>query len=461
MKQFFHDIWEAISGTEQDFTSGKLGRAILLLSVPMVLEMVMESIFAVVDIFFVSKLGPDAVATVGITESLITIVYAIAVGLSMATTALVSRRIGEKKPEKAAGVAFQSIITGLGISFMIAWLGWFYAPELLGMMGVSDHIAHEMSGYTAWMIGGNSVIMLLFIINAVFRSAGDAAISMRVLILANSLNIVLDPCLIFGLGPFPEMGVTGAAIATNIGRGIAVIYQLYLLFGRKHRIKLGLKNVRIEFKVIREILRISAGGFMQNLIATSSWIGLIRILSVYGNEVLAGYTIAIRLIIFALLPSWGISNAAATLVGQNLGANKPERAEKAVWYTGFVNLFLLGSIGSFFVIWPEFFMGLFIQEPMVIDFGANALRIVSFGFLMYGFGMVIIQAFNGAGDTNTPTWINFFCFWLLEIPLAYSLAMVMGFREYGVYFAILSAETALTIIAVILFRRGKWKLKKV
>lgn len=461
LKQLFRDIWESISGTEQDFTSGKLGRAILLLSVPMVLEMVMESIFAIVDIFFVSKLGPDAVATVGITESLITIVYAVAVGLSMATTALVSRRIGEKKPEKAAEVAFQAMITGLGISFMIAWIGWFYATDMLMMMGLSTEVAEGMSGYTAWMLGGNAVIMMLFIINAVFRSAGDAAISMRVLIVANTLNIILDPCLIFGIGPFPELGVTGAAIATNIGRGLAVIYQVYLLFGGKHRIKLSRESIRINFKMIREILRISAGGIMQTLIATSSWIGMVRILSVFGNEVLAGYTIAIRIIIFSLLPSWGMGNAAATLVGQNLGADKPERAQRAVWYTGLINMVMLGSFGTFFVLWPEFFIGLFIQEESVIGFGATALRTISFGFLAYGLGMVMIQSFNGAGDTSTPTWINFFCFWLLEIPLAYSLSLVMGFREYGVFFAILSAETVMTILAVILFMRGKWKFKKV
>jgi len=461
LKRLFRDIWEAISGTEQDFTAGSLGRAILLLSVPMVLEMIMESIFAIVDIFFVSRLGPDAVATVGITESLITIVYAIAVGLSMATTALVSRRIGEKKPEKAAEVAFQAIITGLAISFMVSWLGWFYAPELLAMMGISAEVAAEMSGYTAWMIGGNAVIMLLFIINAVFRSAGDAAISMRVLILANGLNIVLDPLFIFGIGPFPELGVTGAAVATNTGRGIAVLFQLYLLFGGRHRIKLRMDHIKVKIRTIREILRISAGGFMQNLIATSSWIGLFRILSVYGNEVLAGYTIAIRIIIFALLPSWGISNAAATLVGQNLGANKPERAEKAVWFTALVNVILLGSIGVFFALFPSFFLGLFTSEGDVIRHGAEALRVITFGFLAYGLGMVMIQSFNGAGDTSTPTWINFFSFWLIEIPLAYSLALVMGFGEYGVFYAILSAETIMTILAVFLFRRGKWKLKQV
>lgn len=461
LKRLLHDIWESISGTDQDFTSGSLGRAILLLSVPMVLEMVMESIFAIVDIFFVSRLGPDAVATVGITESLITIVYAVAIGLSMATTALVSRRIGEKRPEKAARVAFQAIITGLTISFMLAWTGWFFAQEVLMLMGVDEAIASEMSGYTAWMLGGNAVIMMLFIINAVFRSAGDAAISMRVLILANSLNIVLDPCLIFGLGPFPELGVTGAAIATNTGRGIAVLFQLYLLFGRKHRIKLDLSSIRIEFRMIREILRISAGGFMQSLIATSSWIGLVRILSVYGNEVLAGYTIAIRIIIFALLPSWGISNAAATLVGQNLGAGKAERAEKAVWFTAIVNVILLGMLGAVFALFPGFFLRMFTGDADVVGYGSTALQIISLGFLAYGLGMVMIQSFNGAGDTSTPTWINFFCFWLLEIPLAYSLSIIMGFREYGVFFAILSAETVMTILAVILFRRGRWKLKQV
>jgi putative MATE family efflux protein len=427
----------------------------------MVLEMIMESIFAVVDIFFVSKLGSDAVATVGITESLITIVYAVAVGLSMATTAIVSRRIGEKKAEKAAEAAFQAMLTGLIISFLLAWVGWFFAAEMLMLMGVDPETAAEMSGYTAWMIGGNMVIMMLFIINAIFRSSGDAAISMRVLILANSLNIVLDPCLIFGLGPFPELGITGAAIATNIGRGIAVIYQLYMLFGGRHRVKLSRESLVFKIKMIREILRISAGGIMQTLIATSSWIGMVRILSIFGNEVLAGYTIAIRIIIFSLLPSWGISNAAATLVGQNLGAKDPGRAERAVWYTGITNVILMGSIGVFFAFWPEYFIRLFIDDTAVVVHGARALRLISYGFLAYGLGMVMIQSFNGAGDTNTPTWINFFCFWLLEIPLAYTLSLVMGFGEYGVFFAILSAETVMTIIAVILFRRGKWKLKQV
>ena len=461
LKQLLRDIWESISGTELDFTTGKLSRAILLLSIPMVLEMIMESIFAVVDIFFVSRLGADAVATVGITESLITIVYAVAVGLSMATTAMVSRRIGEKKAGKAAEVAFQAIITGLAASFLLAWTGWFFASDVLILMGVSADVAREMSGYTAWMLGGNAIIMLLFIINAVFRSSGDAAISMRVLILANGLNIVLDPCLIFGLGPFPEMGITGAAIATNTGRGIAVIYQLYLLFGGKHRIRLSSSSIVVNYKMIREIIRISAGGIMQTLIATSSWIGMVRILSVFGSEVLAGYTIAIRIVIFSLLPSWGISNAAATLVGQNLGAGQPERAEKSVWFTGLVNIVLLGIIGVFFVLNPSDFIEMFIDDAVVIAYGSTALRVISYGFIAYGLGMVMIQAFNGAGDTSTPTWINFFCFWMIEIPLAYSLALVMGFGNFGVYFAILSAETVMTVIAVILFRRGKWKLKKV
>ena len=461
MKRLLRDIWESITGTELDFTTGKLSRAILLLSIPMVLEMIMESIFAVVDIFFVSRLGSDAVATVGITESLITIVYAVAVGLSMATTAVVSRRIGEKQAGKAAEVAFQAIVTGLAASFLLAWIGWFFAEDVLILMGISAEVAQEMSGYTAWMLGGNAVIMMLFIINAVFRSSGDAAISMRVLILANGLNILLDPLLIFGIGPFPEMGITGAAVATNTGRGVAVLYQLYLLFNGRHRIKLARASMRINIGVVREIIRISAGGIMQTLIATSSWIGMFRILSVFGNEVLAGYTIAIRIIIFSLLPSWGIGNAAATLVGQNLGADQPGRAEKAVWYTGIVNMMLLVGIGAIFVLYPGRFIGLFMDDPVVISHGAKALQVLSYGFLAYGLGMVMIQAFNGAGDTTTPTWINFFSFWMIEFPLAYSLSIVMGFGEYGVFYAILSAETVMTVIAVILFRRGKWKLKKV
>ncbi len=460
-RKFFKDILEAVSGTEQDFTTGSLKRAVFLLSIPMVLEMVMESVFAVVDIYFVSKLGADAVATVGITETLITVIYAIGVGLGMATTALVSRRIGEKKPEEAASAAFQAILTGFTISLFIAIPGFIFAPELLSLMGASTEISSNYSGYPAIMLGGNSVIMLLFIINAIFRSAGDAAVSMRVLWLANILNLILDPCLIFGYGPFPELGVTGAAIATNIGRGIAVLYQFYLLFRGKNRVKLSVKNIRPDPKIIRKLMNLSWGGIGQTLIATSSWIGLVRIISEFGNEVLAGYTIAIRIVIFSLLPSWGISNAAATLVGQNLGANKPDRAEKSVWATGKVNFFILGIIGLIFILFPEFFIRLFINDPGVVKSGGQCLRIMSYGFIAYGLGMVVINSFNGAGDTLTPTKINLVCFWLVEIPLAYILAIPLGIGETGVFYSIIISETLMTITAVILFRKGKWKLKKV
>ena len=456
-----NDLKEAITGTEQDFTSGSLRRAIFLLSVPMVLEMVMESVFAVVDIYFVSRLGADAVATVGITESIVTIVYAIGVGLSMATTALVSRRIGEKKPEEAAKVAFQSILTGLLVSLVIAIPGIIYASKLLQVMGATEEMYSSMWGYTAVMLGGNVVIMLLFIINAVFRSAGDAAISMRVLWIANIINLFLDPMLIFGIGPFPELGIMGAAIATNIGRGLAVVYQFYLLFSGKGRVKLSVKDISIHFKTIKQLVKLSLGGIGQNIIATSSWIGLVRIISEFGSEVLAGYTIALRIIIFSLLPSWGISNASATLVGQNLGAKKQARAEKSVWATGKVNMIFMGAVSLIFILFPSMFIQLFIDDILVIKSGALCLRIISYGFVAYGLGMVLVQAFNGAGDTVTPTKINLFCFWLLEIPLAYLFAITAGIGETGVYYAIVVAETMMTILAAYLFMKGKWKLKEV
>lgn len=461
LSRILGEIKESISGTTQDFTTGSVGKAILLLSIPMVLEMLMESIFAIVDIFFVSKLGADAVATVGLTESLITIVYAVGIGLSTATTALVARRIGEKQEEGASKVAAQAIITALTISLLIGIPGAIFAPELLHLMGADANTIAQHSGYTRWMLGGNVVIMLLFTINAAFRSAGDAAISMRVLLLANIINIVLDPILIFGLGPIPALGIEGAAIATNIGRGFAVLYQLKLLFGGRTRIKVYLKEFLPDFKLIGHLLKLSVGGIGQMIIATSSWIGLVRIISIYGNEALAGYTIAIRIIIFALLPSVGISNAAATLVGQNLGAGSPERAERSAYATGIVNMVVLGLIGLVFVLFPKSFVVLFTTDPLVVKYASECLQIVSFGFLSYGLGMVMVNAINGAGDTSTPTYINLFCYWLLEIPLAYFLAVVLGLHEQGVFYSILIAETVMTITAFIIFRRGKWKLVKV
>jgi putative MATE family efflux protein len=460
-KSFFRDVAEAVSGTEQDFTEGKLSRAILLLSIPAVLEMVMESVFVIVDIYFVSRLGADAVATVGITESMITIIYAISIGLGTATTSMVSRRIGEKNYDSASRAAFQAILTGFAVSMIIGIPGAIYSEKLLGLMGASKPIIENMSGYTRIMLGGNVVIMMLFIINAIFRSAGDAAVAMKVLWIGNIINIILDPCLIFGLGPFPQMGVTGAAVATNIGRGTAVLVQFYLLFFGRKRIRLSLSHLSVDFRVMLKLLKLSFGSIGQNLISTTSWIALVRIISIFGSEVVAGYTIAIRIIGFTILPSWGISNASATLVGQNLGAKKPDRAEKAVWVTGWVNMVLLGIIGLILVLFPEPFIRMFIGNENVVKSGVLGLRIISIGFIAYGLGMVLVNSFNGAGDTSTPLKINIFAFWMVEIPLAWLLAIKAGFNEEGVFIAIVVAESLMTLTAWLVFRRGKWKLKEV
>ncbi len=461
IKQLWHDIIESIRGTEQDFTQGSLKKAIFLLAIPMVLETLMESVFAVVDIFFVSKLGHDAVATVGITESIMTIIYAVSVGFSAATTALVSRRIGEKNRDKAALSSIQAIYVGLCASFIFAIPGIIYASKILEFMGASNQMIRDGYMYPTIMLGGNFVIMLLFIINAIFRSAGDAAISMRVLWFANIINIILDPCLIFGWGPFPELGITGAAIATNTGRGLAVLYQLYLLFNGKNRIKVKLEHLRVDFKIIKAIINLSFGGIGQHLIATSSWIFMMRIISDFGSIVVAGYTIALRVVVFSILPSWGLSNAASTLVGQNLGAKQPERAEKSVLVTSYSNMIFMGIIGIILISFPATFIKIFIDDPLVISKGVTGLRIISYGFIFYALGMVMVQSFNGAGDTKTPTWINFFCFWLIEVPLAYLLAKPMGMNEEGVYYAIIISESLMALTGFVLFKRGKWKLKEV
>ncbi len=461
LKSLWKDILEAISGTDKDFTTEKLSKAILLLAIPMVLEMIMESVFAIADIFFVSKLGSDAIATVGITESLLTIIYSIGIGLSMATTALVSRRIGEKKPYRASVAAVQAIIAASVISLIIGIPGMIFAKDLLRLMGANSEIINHNSIYPTILLGSNIIIMLLFIINAVFRSSGDAAISMRVLLLANGINILLDPLFIFGFGPIPAMGIKGAAIATTTGRGIAVLYQFYILFKGNGRIKIYKKAIRLNIKVMFDLIKISLGGIGQSIIATSSWIGMVRIIAMFGSTALAGYTIAIRIIIFVLLPSWGISNAAATLVGQNLGAKKPQRAERAVWATAYVNMVLLGIVSIVFIIEPHFFIKLFINNPDIITTGAQGLRIISIGFIFYAMGMVMIQAFNGAGDTRTPTKINIICFWIIEIPLAYFLAKSYGMNESGVYTAIIIAESIMTLIAMWLFKKGKWKTEQI
>jgi putative MATE family efflux protein len=460
-KGLWKDIKEAVAGTDMDFTTGPIGRAVLLLSIPMVLEMVMESVFAVVDIFFVSRLGADAVAVVGITESLMTVVYAIGMGLGMATAAIVARRTGEKDHKGASVAAAQGIILAVFASLLIAIPGLFFAREVLMLMGASEEVAGQYYMYPAIILSGNVIIMLLFMINSIFRSSGDAALSMRVLWFANILNIILDPIFIFGFGAIPAMGIKGAAIATTIGRGLAVVYQVWILTGKGSRVKLNSGHFMPDLSLIRKLLKISAGGIGQLLIATSSWILMVRIISIFGSEVLAGYTIAIRIIIFSLLPSWGMSNAAATLVGQNLGAGQPGRAVKSVWITALINLGFLGVAGAVFIAFPDFFIRLFIKDPVVVQAGAQCLRVVSIGFVFYAFGMVMIQAFNGAGDTRTPTILNLIFFWIVEIPLAWVLAINFGLEQYGVYIAIVLAESMIAVAGIILFRRGKWKQKKV
>lgn len=460
-KKYYSDLQEAITGSQQDFTTGSLRRAIFLLSIPMVLEMVMESIFAIVDIFFVSKLGAEAVATVGLTEACLTIVYAIGIGFAVGATALVSRRIGEKDPKAAATAAFQAILIGVFVSIPLMLVGIFFSKDLLSMMGASDEILENYTSYMTIVLGANLVIMLLFINNAIFRSAGDAVIAMKVLWFANILNIILDPCLIFGLGPFPELGIKGAAIATSTGRGLAVLFQIYLLVKGSKRIRILYENIKMVPKVMWRLVVVSSGSIGQYLIATASWVVMVRIISVFGSEVLAGYTIAIRVIVFALLPSVGVAHAAATLVGQNLGAKLPDRAEKAAYDTGKLNSILMGMLGVLLFIFPAFFIQVFIKDPLVIEYGAFSLRIIAIGFLFYGMGMVLVNSFNGAGDTRTPIWINLFCFWLLEIPLAYFLATYTALEQNGVYISIVVAETAMTIAAWVLFRRGRWKEKVV
>ena len=457
----WRDILESIKGTERDFTEGSISKAILLLSIPMVLELVMESVFAVVDIFFVSKLGSDAVAAVGTTESMMTIVYAIGIGLSMAATAIVARRTGEKNPEGASIAAVQAIWVSVLASIPISILGIFYSEELLLLMGMQEEVISQGHLYTAIMLSGNVVIMLIFIINAIFRGVGDAAIAMRVLWIANIINIILDPVLIFGWGPFPELGIMGAAVATNIGRGVGVIIQIYYLLRKTGRITVLKRHLYLKFEIVKKLIRLSLGGIGQFLIATSSWIGLVRIMNEFGSEVVAGYTIAIRIVIFSLLPSWGMSNAASTLVGQNLGAKKPERAEKSVWYCAFVNMFFLLIIAVIFNVYSEFLVKIFSSEKEVVAVGSECLRYLSYGYIFYSFGMVMIQAFNGAGDTITPTIINFFCFWLFEIPIALWMSFRLGLDERGVFLAVLMAESIVGIVGIILFKRGKWKTRQV
>src|SRR6266542_2276043 len=420
--RFWPTVFEALRGSRQDYTEGPIGRAVLLLAVPMVLEMVLESVFAVVDVFWVAHLGADAVATVGITESMLALIYAVAIGLSMGATATVARRIGEKDPDGAARAAVSSIALGISIAVPIGIAGFLLAPSLLAWMGASPHLIATGSRFTSIMLGCNVVILLLFLINAIFRGAGDAAIAMRVLWLANIINLTLDPCLILGLGPFPRLGVTGAAVATTCGRGTAVLIQIWTLSRGRGRIAIRREHLVLDPVAMLRLFKISANGIVQAAVATASWAGLVRILSTFGSSVLAGYTIGIRIIVFAILPSWGMSNAAATLVGQNLGARRPDRAERSVYIAGLYNMIFLGGVGTLFLVFATPLIRLFTSDPAILPIGAQCLRTISYGFLFYAWGMVVTQAFNGAGDTFTPTMINLFCFWLWEIPLAYVLS---------------------------------------
>jgi putative MATE family efflux protein len=460
-RTFWRSVQEALRGSRQDFTEGSIGRAILLLAIPMVMEMVLESVFAVVDVFWVSKLGADAVATVGLTESMLSIIYALAIGVSMAAAATVARRIGEKNPDGAAKAAVQAIALGVFLAVPIAITGVLFAPKLLSALGASPSLIRTGSRYTSVVLGANVVVLLLFLMNAIFRGAGDAAIAMRVLWVANIINLLLDPCLIFGLGPFPQLGVTGAAVATSCGRGIGVLCQLFVLWRGRGRVVIRREHLRLYPAVMLRLLRVSASGILQTLIGTSSWLGLVRILSDFGSAAIAGYTIAIRIIVFAILPSWGMANAAATMVGQNLGAKKPERGERSVWMAGFYNMVFLGAVGLAFVVWPRPLIGFFTQDPQVAPFAADGLRFVSYGFVFYAYGMVLSQAFNGAGDTFTPTLMNLFCFWLWEIPVAYVLSHRWGLGPRGVFLAITTAFSMLAVISALMFRRGRWKLQKV
>ncbi len=455
---FWASVRESLRGSEQDFTEGSLNRAVLLLAVPMVLEMVGESLFAVADVFFVSRLGAEALAAVGLTESVLVLVYALAFGLGMSTTAMVARRVGEKDDRGAARTAVQALVVGIVLAVILGSIGLIWAPDVLRLMGASEATVAVGATYTRIMFGGTIVIVLLFLNNAIYRGAGDATMAMRTIWLANAINIVLDPLLIFGIGPFPELGLTGAAVATTTGRGIGVLYQLWRL-PRGSRLRVQRSDVRVDFGVIRRLLRVSVGGVGQMLIADASYVGLIRILATFGSVVLAGYVIAIRIVLFVILPAWGLSNAAATLVGQNLGARRPERAERAVWVTGGWNMAFMALVTVVFLLFADQITAPFSSDPETHAIAARALRIISYGYVAYAWGMVMVQAFNGAGDTATPTRVNFFIFWIFQLPLAWLLARTLGWGGDGVYWAIAIAYSAEAVVGVLLFRRGRWKEK--
>ena len=460
-----YSLWQelknAIRGSEADYTQIGIGKAVFLLAVPMVLELMMESTFAVVDIYFVGSLGPSAVATVGLTETYMFLLYSIAMGLSMAVTAIVARRIGEKEKEQAGISAVQGIFLSVLISLPFAFAGIFFAKDLLALMGADEWTLEHGHHYMQWMMGGNVVIVLLFVINSIFRGAGDPAIAMRVLWLANGLNIILDPVLIYGLGPFPELGIQGAAIATTIGRGVAVLAQLWVLFNGGKHLRVLRSYLSLNREIISNIVRTSLGGVGQMIVAMTSWIFVMRIIAEFGSQAVAGATIALRIMMFTLMPAWGMSNAVATLVGQNLGAQKPDRAERSVWVTGFWTMLFLIGVSVFYFIYSESLVAIFTDDPEVISVGGKWLTIVSYSYFVYGWWMVAVQAFNGAGDTATPTKINLVFFWLIQIPLSYLAAKVLGLGHTGVFWAIFISETSVGLFTLWLFTKGGWKTVRV
>jgi len=448
----------AVAGdAEIDYTQGSIGRVTIMLAIPMILEMAMESVFAVVDIFFVAGLGTAAVATVGLTEAMITLLYAISIGLSMGTTALIARRIGEKDPDAASLTAGQAIWIGVLVSVVVGLIGFFYAKDILILMGADEAVLETGESYTRIMFGSCFTIVFLFLINAIFRGAGDASLAMRALTLANCINIVLDPCLIYGYGPFPELGIEGAAIATNIGRGVGVLYGLYYLCGGGGKIRLHIANLVLQMAVIVALLRISIGGVSQFLVSTASWVFLMQIVSGFGSAAVAGYTIGVRIVMFSILPAWGLSNAVATLVGQNLGAGQPDRAEASVWYIVKYNAIYMGFASLMILLFTRSIVGLFTDEAAVVEYAVQCLTIFAFAFVAWGAGMALSQAFNGAGDTMTPTWINVFCFWVVQMPLAYFLALGLDLGPVGVFWAVFASDILTGIVGFLVFRRGKWK----
>ena len=458
--RLWHDVLQTMAGKERDYTRGPLVQAIILLAIPMVLEMAMESLFGVVDIFFVGRLGPEAVAVVGVTETILTLVFATAVGLSSAATAMVARRVGAGDRDGASHAAVQAILLGIVASVVTAAVGIFYAEDLLRMMGASDETIAFGANYTRIVFLGSVSIYLLFLVNAIFRGAGDPSLSLRALWLANLINMVLDPLLIFGFGPIPALGLTGAAIATTLGRGVGVLYQIKLLLEHHGHLEVGLKHLRPSAAILGTLTRVAWPGMLQFLISSASWLGVVRVLTTFGDAAIAGYTIALRIVVFAILPSWGLCSAAGTLVGQCLGAKKPERAEKAVWTAGLVNLVVMSGAALIFVIFAPKIVGLFTSDPRAVAEGAETLRYMAYGFPLFAYGMVISQGFNGAGDTDTPTWMNLASYWCWQLPLAWFLALQLEWGSTGVYAALGIAEATRGLLGILLFRRGTWKQRK-